>query len=156
MDMYMKRILIITLIVGMLMAFSGCGNRIAVNDTLIGQSGHWSITYDIKGRVYTRVDRDGNERLTIFGKFSEEIKYIGDMTDLQNTTGWKAVWDINGQQRLRSESNRSDPYTKPPVSKGWGGISMEIFSAVYNDEPISVIISWNGDNGEEETIDLQY
>lgn len=64
------------------------------------------------------------------------------------------LWTIDGVHRLKGEGRSSKPYTKPLLISTCGG-DIDLLLAVFNNEFQSVTLSWNGDNGGEEKIDLK-
>ncbi len=149
----MRRIILMILISSLFIGlFTSCGNRIVINEKLSGNSDHWAVTYEIKGRIYTRVDRNGNETLSSFGKYKATYEYIGDLSEIENLH----QWGMNATPLFNFAKGRNCPPDEAPYAISKGGTYTNALLAFYNDEVPTITVTWDGDGdvGGEETINL--
>ncbi|MDK2867541.1 MAG: hypothetical protein PWP38_1856 [Clostridiales bacterium] len=124
---------------------------IHVNRTIVGESTHWNLEMAAKGSAFFRtrkevlhIESEGNYKLT--------LTYKGTLDEIQK------MRTIAVEQRHPEFTSFQETSDSAPTSLTFhytGNLSASLINAIYEGTPITIDVTWDGENGDTETIELK-
>lgn len=123
--------------------------NIKVDKTLTGESENWEATYIVKGYTKFWTNDEGTTEFDMNSKYELVIKYKGTLENLNDMRIIKI-----GTRGSTSERTSSGPPTNIEFNKQ-GSVPYNTLYDIYNGKGVNITVSWDGENGGVEDIDLK-
>ncbi|MBS7525317.1 hypothetical protein KHM83_01355 [Fusibacter paucivorans] len=124
---------------------------IYIDQTLTGESVHWKLEMAAKGSAYFKtkkdvlhVESDGDYQLT--------LTYKGTLDEIQTM---RSIKIDQRQPMFTSLQETSDSAPTSLTFQYKNHLSASAINAIKEGETLTITVTWDGENGDTETIELQ-